>query len=154
MTLVRRSTWDPFNSLVRQFDRDLDFFARRFFAAPNGAGFVPAADVERDGSDVVIKLDLPGVDIAEDVNVEVAEGRLVISGQRNSDEARQVDNAVLREVRRGSFRREFDLPEGVGADQVEADYDRGVLRVRVRDINKPAAGPAKIEIRSSAPEEN
>lgn len=150
MTLVRRSTWDPFNSLVRQFDRDLDFFGRRFFGAPNGAGFVPAADIERDGSDVVVKLDLPGVDIAEDVNVEVADGRLVISGQRNSDETREADNAVVREVRRGSFRREFDLPEGVGADQVEADYDRGVLRVRVRGINKPAPGPAKIEIRTGA----
>jgi HSP20 family protein len=150
MTLVRRSTWDPFNSLVRQFDRDLDFFGRRFLGAPNGAGFVPAADVERDGSDVVIKLDLPGVDIAKDVNVEVVDGRLVISGRRSSDETREEGNAVTREVRKGTFRREWSLPEGVGAEQVEADYDRGVLRVRVREVNKPASGPAKIEIRDGA----
>ncbi|MCI2418655.1 Hsp20/alpha crystallin family protein [Saccharopolyspora sp. K220] len=153
MTLVRRSTWDPFNSLVRQLDRDLDLFGRRFFAAPNGGAFVPAADIERDGSDVVIKLDLPGVDIAKDVNVEVADGRLAISGQRSSDETREADNVVVREVRKGSFRREFDLPEGVGAEQVTADYDRGVLRVRVREVNKPSSGPAKIEIRDTAQEQ-
>lgn len=148
MTLVRRPTWDPFTSLVRQFDRDLDFFGRRFIGVPNGADFAPAADVERDGSDVVIKLDLPGVDIAKDVNVEVVDGRLVISGQRTSDETREEGNLLKREIRKGAFRREWSLPEGVGPEQIEAEYDRGVLQVRVREVNKPDSGPTKIEIRS------
>ena len=35
-----------------------------------------------DGADVVITLELPGVDVERDVDIEVAEGRLTISGER------------------------------------------------------------------------
>jgi HSP20 family protein len=148
---VRGSVWDPFNSLVRQMDRDFDNLIRRSFGGRGGAhGFVPAVDVERDGSDVLIKLELPGVDVDKDVDVEVSEGRLTISGQRSSESTSSDDErsgVVVREIRTGAFRREFALPEGVGADQVEAGYDRGVLRVRVRDVVRQAASPTKVVVR-------
>ncbi|CAL99502.1 HSP20 family protein [Saccharopolyspora erythraea NRRL 2338] len=147
MTLVRRSSWDPFGNLVRQMDRDFDSISRRFFGSQGVEGFVPATNVERDGSDVVIKLELPGVDIAQDVEVEVTDGRLSISGQRRTEKTSGEDGAVLlREIRTGAFRREFNLPEGVTAEQVEANYDRGVLEVRVHEVSKPAPAPTKIQI--------
>ncbi len=161
---VRNSVWDPFNSVVRQLDRDFDSLVRRAFrnAQVSEIAFVPATDVVRDGPDVVIKVELPGVDVANDVDVEVSEGRLTISGQRVSDrgdpQGEQDTGAVerspvlireIREIRTGSFRREFTLPKGVSAEQVEADYDRGVLRVRVRDVVRPALGPRKVEIRAA-----
>lgn len=161
---VRNTVWDPFNSVVRQLDRDFDSLVRRAFrnAQVSEIAFVPATDVVRDGPDVVIKVELPGVDVANDVDVEVSEGRLTISGQRVPDrgdpQGEQDTGAVerspvlireVREIRHGSFRREFTLPKGVGAEQVEADYDRGVLRVRVRDVVRPALGPRKVQIRAA-----
>lgn len=163
MVLVRRSEWTPFHNApfhnaVRQWDRDFDAIARRVFGNNADGGFVPAADIERDGSDVVVKLELPGVDVASDVEVEVSDGRLIVKGERNSESTRggEEGQAVLvREIRSGSFRREFDLPDHVTADQVEAGYDRGVLTVRVRDISRPVSGPTKVQIRGGAtPEES
>ena len=146
MALVRRSSWDPFGNLVRQLDRDFDNLTRRFAGGPGVEGFVPATDVERDGSDVVIRVELPGVDVANDVDVEVADGRLSISGRRSGEQTRSEGSVLLREIRTGAFRREFNLPEGVTAEQVDARYEKGVLEVRVREVSKPETGPTRIEI--------
>lgn len=146
MALVRRSSWDPFGNLVRQLDRDFDSLTRRLVGGSGVEGFVPATDVERDGSDVVIRVELPGVDIANDVDVEVADGRLSISGRRSAERTSDDGSVLLREIRTGAFRREFNLPEGVTAEQVDARYERGVLEVRVREVSKPETGPTKIAI--------
>jgi HSP20 family protein len=59
----------------------------------------------------------------------------------------QVGDVVVRESRSGAFRREFALPEHVTADSVEADYDRGLLKIRIREVAKPKAEPKKITVR-------
>lgn len=153
------SMWDPFSTLAR-LDRDFDEIVRRAWTqqgrpqrAARGitAGYVPPVELARDGEDVVIRLELPGVDVGQDVDIEVAEGRLTISGRRE-DRYESPDGGgqvLVRELRYGSFRREFQLPDGVTADDVEASYDRGMLEVRVRHVSKPAAAPTKVAIRSA-----
>lgn len=140
--------WDPFTAVVRQFDSDFDQIVRRTFAgAPRAsAGFVPAVNVDRDGKDVVVTLELPGVD-AENLNVEVDEGRLRISGKREDRTSTESGGVLVREIRSGEFRREFALPEHVTADSVDAEYTNGLLKVRVRDVAKPKIEPRKIEVR-------
>ncbi|MFC5064486.1 Hsp20/alpha crystallin family protein [Actinomycetospora atypica] len=91
------------------------------------AWYVPAADVERDGDDAVVRLELPGVDVASDVTVEVTGHRLVVAGERRDERTGE----GFRESRRGSFRRSFTLPRHVDPDAVRASYDAGVLSVRV-----------------------
>ncbi|MBP2475420.1 HSP20 family protein [Crossiella equi] len=150
MALAVRSTWDPFTALVRQFDRDVfDGLTR---SASSAQGFVPAADVRKDGADVVVTLELPGVDVANDVEVEVAERRLVISGRRQDEVSEEKNGFLRKEIRSGEFRREFSLPAGVTAEQVEADYDRGLLKVRVKQVVRVPAAPAKIAIRGAETE--
>ncbi len=150
MALAVRSMWDPFGSLVRQFDSDFDTLVRRAFAG-TGQAFVPAADVVRDGTDVVVTLELPGLDVDKDVDVEVADGRLLISGRRTEEHREDNGGVLVRETRTGEFRREFALPEHVTAEHVEADYDRGLLKIRVRDVAKPKVEPRKITVRSEQP---
>ena len=91
------------------------------------AWYVPAADVERDGDDAVVRLELPGVDVASDVTVEVTGNRLVVAGERRDERTGE----GFRESRRGSFRRSFSLPRHVDPDAVRASYESGVLSVRV-----------------------
>ena len=149
MVLAR---WDPFTALAR-LDTEFDELMRRTWGAPAGrttSGYVPAVDMTADGADVVITLELPGVDVDKDVDIEVHEGRLTISGERrdewsNADESGRM---LVRELRYGSFRRDFALPEGVGADDVEASYDKGLLSVRVRNVTKPVEAPRKIAVQS------
>jgi HSP20 family protein len=94
-------------------------------------GFTPAAEIVKDGEDAVVRLELPGVDVAKDVNVEVDGGQLVIHGQRRDERAEENEGRTLREVRYGSFRRSFKLPAHVTSDAISASYDAGVLTVRV-----------------------
>ncbi len=103
------------------------------------AGFTPAAEIVKDGEDAVVRVELPGVDVAKDVTVEVDRGHLVIHGERR-DERTNEDSQVryVREVRYGSFRRSFKLPTHVTSEAVSASYDAGVLTVRVAGAHKGA----------------
>jgi len=101
-------------------------------------GFSPAAEVVKDGDDAFVRLELPGVDVANDVNVEVDKGQLVIRGERRDEHSEQKHGRTLSEVRYGSFRRSFRLPTHVSADAISASYDAGVLTVRVAGAHKGA----------------
>jgi HSP20 family protein len=162
--MARTPSWDPFSTLAR-LDQDFDAMVRRTWGTNRGAdpaaggrprgataGYVPAIEMRADGADVVITVELPGVDLDRDVDIEVAEGRLTISGERRdrSEERDQISKVLVRELRYGSFRREFALPEGVTAEHVDAHYDRGLLEVCVREVRKPAQPPQKVAIRSAA----
>lgn len=146
--------WDPFTALAR-LDSDFDELVRRTWggspAGRTAAGYVPAVDMVRDGTDVVITLELPGLAV-EDLDIEVTEGRLVVSGERRETTEQtegEKGRVLVREMRYGAFRREFALPGHVVADDVEATYDQGLLRVRVRNVSRPAPSPTKVSIRGT-----
>ncbi|MEO3784684.1 Hsp20/alpha crystallin family protein [Actinocorallia sp. B10E7] len=124
MSTVSLWRWDPFaefESLVRQTRAPYRAEARE-------RGFVPAAEVTREGHDAVVSVELPGLDVEKDVAVEVDAGRLIVRGERRDE---RTGGRGRRELRYGSFRREFALPDHVTPDAVSADYDAGVLHVRV-----------------------
>src|SRR5687768_4037432 len=117
--------FDPFSVLARM-DREFDELVRRGWGAGRAggatamAGFVPAVEVVREGEDVVVRLELPGVDVERDVTIEVERGKLVIAGERRdphahrseSEDAEAGRRVLVRELRYGQFRREFALPAG------------------------------------------
>jgi HSP20 family protein len=127
LALWSRPAWDT--------DRWLrDFFgpaAAADWNTPATSGFKPAAEIVKDGDDAVVRIELPGVDVDKDVNVEVDRGRLVIHGEHRDQRSEEKDGRTLREIRYGSFRRSFQLPGHVTGDAITANYDAGVLTVRV-----------------------
>ena len=121
LTLWARPAWN----LDRLVD---DFFGP---ATANTWAFRPAAEIVKDGEDAVVRVELPGIDVEKDVNVEVENGALIIHGERRDEHSEEKDGRTLRELRYGSFRRSFALPKHVSGDAVTASYDAGVLTVRV-----------------------
>ena len=101
-------------------------------------GFSPAAEIAKDGDDAVVRVELPGVDVEKDVNVEVDKGQLVIRGERRDERSEDKGGRTLSEVRYGSFRRSFKPPAHVTSDAISASYDAGVLTVRVAGAHKGA----------------
>lgn len=143
-------SWDPFTTLSR-LDRDFDDLVRRTWGGPRTpmtAGFVPPVEMVTEGTDVLVRLELPGIDIDKDVEIEVHDSRLTVSGQREeSVEEESEDRKVLvREHRYGSFRREFALPTGITGDDVEAAYENGILEIRIKGVTQPEPQPQKVEI--------
>ena len=151
--MARNTTlWDPFTALARM-DREFDDLVRRSWGTTGGrgAGFVPAVELRKDGQDVLVVFELPGVDVENDISIEVDKGKLVVSGERRDTRADDQD-VLVRELRYGSFRREFALPGGISAENVEASYDAGLLSVRVRDVISPEPQPVRVPVtRASEP---
>lgn len=136
LALWSRPTWDTERWLR-------DFFgpaAAADWNTPATSGFRPAAEIVKDGDDAVVRVELPGVDVDQDVKVEVDRGRLVIHGEHRDEHAEEKEGRTLREIRYGSFRRSFQLPAHVTGDAITASYDAGVLTVRVTGAWKDPAG--------------
>jgi HSP20 family protein len=128
---------------------NLDRWVNDFFgpATANDWAFRPAAEIVKNGDDAVVRVELPGVDVAKDVHVEVDNGALIIHGERRDEHSEEKNGRTLREVRYGSFRRAFALPSHVSGDAVTASYDAGVLTVRVAGAYA-GAEPHRIAIES------
>ena len=137
--IVHRDPFTEFDALVRQAFGTPSTRA----ASTRTAGFTPAAEVVRDGDDAVVRLEIPGVDVEKDVTVELTDGRLVVRGERRDEHTEQRGGSTVREVRYGSFRRSFGLPQTVTADDISATYDAGILSVRVTGAY---AGPSTTRI--------
>jgi HSP20 family protein len=105
--------------------------------------WVPAMDLVETEDDLVVRADLPGLSEG-DVNIELEDNVLTISGERNSSHEERKEGYYRVERASGRFARSLTLPEGVDPDAVRASFDRGVLEVR---IPKPEARkPRKVAI--------
>src|SRR5262249_54974411 len=83
--------------------------------------FPPATDVfERDG-DLVVRLELPGIDPAKDVSVTLDQGQLVVTGERKQKTEVKREDYYRIESRYGSFRRRIPVPEGVDESRIRAE---------------------------------
>lgn len=105
----------PFNSLFQTVGR---------------VGFVPAADVTVSDNDMVLTLDLPGL-TADDLQIEVLNGHLVVRGERRRPELTEGAQWALNERAFGAFERRIRLPQGIDPDAITASMDNGVLSLIV-----------------------
>lgn len=125
-----------------------------------GLGFAPALDVSEDKDAYTVKANLPGVK-PEDVNIELEQGVLTISGEIK-DESQQPQSQPgaqgqkqgqqqqgthhIRERHYGRFFRSITLPTDVDANKAEATFEHGVLTLRVPKAE--ATKPRKIQIQA------
>lgn len=131
---------------------DVEQLVRTVFGAQpdRPQGWTPASEVFRDGDDALVQVELPGLDVAKDVTVEIERGHLVVRGERRPQGDGANQRATVGERRYGSFRRVFRLPDHVGPEHLSATYDAGILTVRVSGAYSPPA-PHKVTISTGAP---
>jgi HSP20 family protein len=132
---------EPFS---REIDRVFDAF---FGQTDQGRRWMPPVDLVEAEDHFVLKADLPG--LAEgDVNIEVQDGTLTISGERKAEHEQREKGWYRIERSFGRFSRSLTLPDGVDPDRIEASFSHGVLEVR---IPKPEERkPRRIEISGSS----
>lgn len=142
MAVVR---WEPTREL-ESFQSDMNRLFESFLRPASGRSgprWIPATDLTREGDDLVLRLDLPGMD-DESVDVEVEGNVLTVSGERSETAESEDEGQLRRERSYGTFARSFTLPEGTDPEAIKGDFDKGVLELR---IPKPAEErPRKITI--------
>jgi len=134
MAIIR---WDPareLDSLQGEMNRLLSSFFDASGRAGNGGTaarrWIPAMDLVETENDFVLKADLPGI-AEDDVSVELENNVLTISGERKAEHEEQHEGYYRLERATGGFARSLTLPEGVKAEAVQANFDKGVLEVRI-----------------------
>jgi HSP20 family protein len=132
MAIVR---WEPlreFSTLQNEMNR---LFNTVFDTpAANGGStlrrWMPAMDLVETQDHFVLRADLPGLS-EEDVNIELEDRVLTISGERKAEHELSKEGYHRVERAFGTFSRALTLPEGIDPDAVAATFDRGVLEVRI-----------------------
>src|SRR3954471_4602717 len=137
MTTITRI--DPFRELASFFEN----------WAPTGkdqlsaGSFVPPVDVYEDEQNLVLKLEIPGLN-DEDINVSVENNTLTVQGERKFEKEEKEENFHRIERRYGSFVRTFKLPNTVDAEKVEASYEKGILKITM--AKRAEAKPRQIKV--------
>jgi len=144
MALVRWDQSREVDSLQSEVNRLFDTF---FGGAPaNGRGlrrWVPPMDLVETEDHLVLRADLPGLD-SEDVNIEVKDSVLTVSGEREAEHEGKTDGFYRVERAFGTFSRSMSLPSRIDTDRITASFEKGVLEVR---IPKPEERkPHRVEI--------
>lgn len=110
---------------------------------PEGqATWWPSVDVKETKDKILVHAELPGLR-KEDININVDNGMLQISGERKAEKKEENERWHRVERSYGSFYRSFRLPEEAVADKITARCDNGVLTVEVPKTARPERPQAK-----------
>lgn len=146
MSVVRR---DNSNTPAR-YSRDPFSFARDLFGWEPFYGtaqaFSPSFEVKETNDQFVVRADVPGV-AEKDVDIQLHNGVLSISGTRSSEQRNEGEAFYVHERQFGSFSRSFALPDTADGDKVEAALANGVLTVTIG--KRAEAKPRKIAFKKA-----
>lgn len=144
MTMLTR--WDPFrelNSLQREMNRLFQDFTHAGETDLTTTTFAPPVDIYEDEHAITVKMEVPGVD-QKDIDVRLENNTLTIKGERKFEQEEKEENFHRIERRYGAFSRSFTLPNTVNPDDVHADYDNGLLKIRLG--KRAEARPKQVKI--------
>lgn len=131
--------WAPFTDLDKEWRFDFPRFVRE------ATEFRPSMDVVKKDGQLVLTAELPGIG-PDEVDVSLTGDMLTISGEKS--EEREVTEAdhYLHERTFGSFQRRIAVPDGVTADDIAADFDNGILTLRVTIPEEKTTEPRRIPV--------
>jgi HSP20 family protein len=138
--------WDPFRELYSLQNRMSRLFEEQYGGREDSltaGAFVPAVDIYEDEHSVQLKLEVPGVD-SKDLDIKIENNTLTVSGERKFEKEEKEENFRRVERRYGTFTRSFTLPSTVNAEDINANYDNGVLHIRL--AKRAEAKPKQIKV--------
>ncbi len=128
--LTRRTPNRTLRNLQREVDSLFDRFFNRTGDDDSSAVWAPQTDLVETDEDFQLRLDVPGMS-KEDIDINLQNGTLTISGERTSERTDEGEDYVRVERAFGNFHRTFTLPDAVDHENIEATYEDGVLSINV-----------------------
>ena len=146
MTVLTR--WDPIREFSTLQDRMNRLFQNSYASegqedSLTATAFAPPVDVYEDEHNVVLKIEVPGID-EKDIDVRLENNTLTVHGERKLEKEEKEENFRRVERRYGSFTRTFTLPSTLDSESVTANYDKGVLKIQL--AKKSEAKPKQIKV--------
>jgi HSP20 family protein len=102
--------------------------------------WAPAVDIVETENELVLKADVPGVDL-KDIDIQLENGTLSVRGERKFEKDERNKGFHRMERSYGSFVRIFTVPDTVDSEHVTAAYEAGVLTISLpkKEVAKPKA---------------
>lgn len=116
-----RKNWNPALEWEKEVEKMFDGFKTQH-------AFTPACEIIDEEKSYFISLDIPGLK-KEDLDIEVKDNHLYISGERKAPERSEKENLIRSERRYGKLSRVFTVPQNVNADAIMASFEDGVLEI-------------------------
>ena len=148
MSIVR---YDPFRDLRTLQEEVNRLFTGNVARAFDDEGIArgswsPNVDIYENKDQIVLEAELPGMK-QEDFDLSIENNVITLRGERRFEKSDDSDNYHRVERSYGAFTRSFTLPHTVSGDEVQAEYNNGVLRVTLP--KREEAKSRRIEITGS-----
>ena len=124
------------NRLFQEFSRGTDELL-------TSGTFVPPVDIYEDERSITLKVEVPGMD-EKDLDIKLENNTLTVSGERKFEKEEKEENFHRIERRYGSFSRSFTLPNTVESENVQANYENGILSIKL--AKRAEARPKQIKV--------
>jgi HSP20 family protein len=138
--------WEPFRALRRR-DDVFDEMFREFFRRPalEEVTAEPAVDVAESDGDVIVKMEVPGVE-KDQIHLTVADDQLTVRGESRKETEEKKQNYYRQEIRYGAFQRAVGLPVEVDAAKAKAELKNGLLTVTLPKSAQPKSREIKVAV--------
>ena len=147
MAIVRYNPLRELRAMQEQMSRLLDMAWNREPGEEMKEGiWQPPVDIFEDKDEVVIKVELPGID-QKDIEIKIEDNTLTIRGERKHDETVKKENYHRIERFYGSFQRSFSLPQNIDQNQIKAVCEKGVLSVTLPKVEEAKPKQIKVEVK-------
>lgn len=130
--------WKPFREMVSLRDAMDRLFEDSVVTPKFSNAGMPKIDMRETKDSVIVKAELPGI-AEEEIDVEILDNIMTISGEKKSDIEEEKDGYFYQESHSGTFSRSFTLPSEVKAEKAEAEMKNGVLTITVPKIEAKKA---------------
>lgn len=154
MSVVKWSPMKELEDMRRDMERLFEDFIeplprrrRRWWGKPaEGGMIVPGIEMYDRKNDIVVKVEVPGVD-KKDIDLTITENNLTIKGEVRREEEVKEEDCYAAELSYGSFARSIPLPVEVDSTKARATYKNGILEIVLP--KKEEAKPKEIKVEVS-----
>ena len=159
LTVRRESPFSLFQEMDRWFDDVFDDFLWPFSRRRHNPFNLVVRDIEpifrtpltnikESENHFDITAELPGINKG-DIELTIQDGKLEIKGESKEETTEEVDGqSVRREFRSSNYYRAFNLPEYIDEDSIEANLEKGILKITIPKVKPPEPVKKKIEVQS------
>ncbi|PSP18784.1 MAG: molecular chaperone [Cyanobacteria bacterium QS_8_64_29] len=144
-----RNWWDPFrelDSVQQEMNRMFDDLVRTGDGGESGnLTFAPSAELDETEDAIHLKLEVPGMD-PNDLDVQVSDEAISISGERRSEFQHQEGSGRRSEFRYGRFQRVIPLNARIQNDKVQASYQNGILHLNLPKAEEDKNKVVKVNV--------
>lgn len=106
----------------------------------------PLSNITENEKEYNVTAELPGLDKG-DIEITVHEGTLEIKGEQKKEKEEKKEGYVRREYSSASYYRAFNLPENIDQNAIDANLDKGILKVKIQKKEPEKKEKKKIEVK-------